>query len=89
MAKPEKCIDVRIDRQGRVVVPSSIRRALSFLPNRPLVARVEGGRLIIEKRETVLARIKSRFSRVPKGVDLANELIGERRKEAERERGRP
>jgi AbrB family looped-hinge helix DNA binding protein len=85
VAKPAERIDVRIDRQGRVVVPSSIRRALSLLPNQPLVAHVEEGRLVIEKRETVLARVKARFSKVPKGVDLAEELIGDRRKEAERE----
>ena len=85
MAKPAERIDVRIDRQGRVVVPSAIRRALSLVPDQRLVARVEEGRLVIEKRETVLARLKSRYSKVPKGVDLAGELIRERRKEAERE----
>lgn len=85
MAKPAERIHVRIDRQGRVVVPSSIRRALSLLPEQPLVARIEEGRLVIEKREAVLARLKARYSKVPKGVDLAEELIEERRKEAERE----
>ena len=53
-----------------------------------LVARVEDGRMILEKRDEVLARVRRRFEGVPDGVSLADELIRERREEARRERGK-
>jgi hypothetical protein len=39
----------------------------------------------LEKREAVLDRVKRRFSHIPSGVSLAEELIAERRTEARRE----
>jgi len=55
-----------------------------------LLAAVEGQRLVLEKREAVLERVKRRFSQIPTGVSLADELIAERRAEAEREeKGEP
>lgn len=50
-----------------------------------LVAVVDGQRLVLEKREAVLERAKRRFSHIPSGVSLAEELIAERRAEARRE----
>jgi len=47
---------------------------------------VEDERLVLEKRQHILARLKARFGKVPQGVDLVEELIGERRAEAGRER---
>ena len=68
MAKVAVQAEVRVDRQGRVVIPLSLRRALSIEPDQPLMARV-----------------KARFAKVPRKVDLAGELIAERREEARRE----
>jgi hypothetical protein len=50
-----------------------------------LLAAVEGQRLVLEKREAVLERVRRRFSHIPSGVSLAEELIAERRAEAHRE----
>jgi hypothetical protein len=50
-----------------------------------LVARVEDGRLIIERRAEVIQRLQQRFAHVPAHISLADELIEERRAEAERE----
>lgn len=85
MAKVAVQAEVRVDRQGRVVIPVSLRRALSIGPDQPLMARVLKGRLVLEKREDVLARVKARFAKVPRKVDLADELLAERREEARRE----
>lgn len=76
---------VRVGQQGRVVIPAPLRRAAGIRSGDTLVARLEGGRLILEKRETVLARVRERFRRVPREVSLAEELIRERREEARRE----
>lgn len=46
-----------------------------------LLAAVEGQRLVLEKREAVLDRVKRRFSHIPSEVSLAEELIAERRTE--------
>lgn len=50
------------------------------------MASVEDGRLVLEKPANVIRRLRRRFQTVPTGVSLADELILERRHEAERER---
>lgn len=79
--------EVHLGAQGRFVIPAELRRRLGFSPGDTLVARVEGDRLIVEKAEAVKRRLKERFQRVPKTVDLAAELIEERRRESAEEGG--
>lgn len=47
----------------------------------------EDQRLIQEKREAVLQRLRRRFAHIPPEVSFANELITERRMESTREAG--
>lgn len=68
-----------------MVIPSKMRRSLGIGQGDMLVARVEGERIVLEKREEILARVKRRFGVVPESVGLADELISERREEARRE----
>jgi len=56
-----------------------------MLPGETLVARVDDGRLVLETREHILARVRSWFAQVPRDVSLVDELIAERREEARRE----
>ena len=77
--------EVRIGPQGRLVIPASIRKALGLQPGDTLAARVEEDRLVLEKREHVLARLKAHFAKVPADMSLVDELIAERRAEADRE----
>ena len=77
--------EVRIGPQGRIVIPAAVRKALSLRPGDTLLARVEDGRLVLEKREDILARLKARFAEVPTEVSLVEELVAERRREARRE----
>ena len=79
---------VRVGDQGRIVIPARVREKLGIVAGDELVARVEGGRLLLEKRENVLRRLRERFSAVPGGVSLADELVLERREEARREESR-
>ena len=71
--------------QGRIVIPAQFREALDICPGETLIARVEDGRLVLETRERIVARIRETFARVPDGVSLVDELISERREEARRE----
>lgn len=50
-----------------------------------MLARVEDGRLVLETREQIVARLQATFAKVPRDVSLADELIAERREEARRE----
>lgn len=74
---------VRLGKQGRLVIPASLRHELGLELGDELVARAEEGRLIFETKAAVVTRLRERF----KGIDgsLADELIAERREEAARE----
>lgn len=50
-----------------------------------LSARVEDGRLVLERREDVVRRLRERFASVAPERRLSEELISERREEAGRE----
>lgn len=71
--------------QGRLVVPARLRRRLGIGAGDVLVARADDDRLVLERREAILARLRRRFDAVPADVDLVDELIAARREEAKRE----
>ncbi|MEN9567429.1 MAG: hypothetical protein RLZZ69_2625 [Cyanobacteriota bacterium] len=85
MVNSSRQTEVHLGRQGRLVIPATLRRLLGFEEGDTLIARSEEGRLILEKQETIKRRLKARFSELPKETSLANELIAERREEAKRE----
>jgi len=87
MVESSKYVEVHLGRQGRLVIPTALRRLLGFEEGDILVARPEEGRLILEKQEAIKQRLKARFSQLPKGISLADELIAERGEEAKREVG--
>ena len=86
MSEPALQAEVQFGAQGRLVVPAAIRKALGFEAGESLVARVEDGRLVVEKAQSVERRVLGRFGKL-KGRSLANELIAERREEARRKTG--
>lgn len=67
------------------MIPSEIRRKLGIAPGDVLVAIVEDQRLVLEKREAVLERLRRRFAHIPAGVSLADDLVAARRTESRRE----
>ena len=56
-----------VGRQGRVVIPASLRRAR--------------GRLVLEKPRRIRQRLKERYAQVHGESKLVDELIAERRLE--------
>lgn len=74
---------VKLGKQGRLVVPAALRQELGLEVGDELVARAENGRLVFERREAVVERLRSRFKDV-KG-SMAEALLRERREEAARE----
>lgn len=75
--------EVQLGAQGRMVVPAALRKALGFRSGESLVARVVAGCLVIEKPDSVERRLRARFEKA-KNQSLADELIAERRAEAQR-----
>ncbi len=79
-------VTVSFKPDGRMLVPAQLRREFGVVPDEALVAHVEGGRLIIERRADVLRRLQERFSTIPPGVSLVDEVIAEHRAETEQDR---
>jgi len=76
---------MRIGPQGRAVIPASVRRQLGLRTGDTVAVRIDGGRLILERRQDVLERLQRRFDHVPRTRSLSKELLAERRLEARRE----
>lgn len=85
MTPEVKQAQINVGPQGRVVLPAKMRRSLGIERGDKLVARVEGERIVLEKREEILARVRRRFDVVPEDVSLSDELTSSRREEARRE----
>lgn len=87
MSETEFREEIHLGAQGRLVIPARLRRQLGLRQGDTLIARSEQGRLIVEKVEATRRRLKARFSSLSKDRSLAQELVAERRLEAQRERG--
>ena len=73
--------EVQFDQQGRLTIPIELIQAIKFENETTLIAKVENGRLILEKRASVRQRLNARFANIPAKVSLADELIADRRRE--------
>jgi len=78
--------ELALGKQGRLVIPARLRRALGLQPGDRLVARQDGDRIILERREAVERRVKARVASIPKDASLVDELLAERRVQAAKER---
>jgi AbrB family looped-hinge helix DNA binding protein len=85
MNELSQSVEVNLGRQGRLVIPATLRRLLGFEAGDTLVAREEAGRLVLEKPEMIKQRLKARFAKVPADRSLVDELIAERRVAAQEE----
>ena len=77
---------VKINANGRVVIPAAVRKALDLRPGDELLMRVEDGELRLSTRRQALARARRMIQRyIPADEDLTQSLIDDRREQAERE----
>ena len=86
MATDAQSIEVTVGPQGRLVVPAPLRRRLGIEAGDVLIASARDDRLVLERRDAILARVRQRLAVVPADVSMVDELIAERREEAKRER---
>ncbi len=76
----------RITEGGRVVIPAEFRRQLDLQPGVDVILDVADGDLRIRSLRRAIERAQALVRRhVPEGASLADELIRERQKAAQRE----
>lgn len=82
----DKEVRLKVNENGRVVIPAAYRKQLGINPGDEVILRLEDDELRIT---TIQARIKRAQRHVRKyvgaGVSLVDELIAERREAAKRE----
>ena len=79
-------ISVKVEKSGRILIPAVIRQQLNLKEGTEVILRVDETGIRIDTREQALARIRKELRRyIPEGSCLSEELIQERRAEAERE----
>jgi AbrB family looped-hinge helix DNA binding protein len=77
---------VKLNENGRIVIPAAMRDALQIKPGDELLLHLEDGELHVTTRMQRIRRAQELVRRyVPEGVSLADELIAERREAAKRE----
>jgi AbrB family looped-hinge helix DNA binding protein len=81
--------EIRVGKQGRIVIPAALREEMGLEAGDKLSAQVEDGRLVLEQRADALGRLQRRYRHASRDRRLVDELIAERRAAAAREdRGR-
>jgi AbrB family looped-hinge helix DNA binding protein len=77
--------EIRVGKQGRIVIPAALREEMALRPGDKLSAQVEDGRLVLEQRADALSRVQRRFRHASGERKLVDELIAERRAASARE----
>jgi AbrB family looped-hinge helix DNA binding protein len=77
---------MRVNENGRVVIPASYRKILGIKAGDEVILRMEDDELRITTMKRRIERAQRRIRQYVKpGVSLADELIAERREAAKRE----
>ena len=76
-----------VDHEGRISLPAGVEKALGLRRGGVVIAEMNGDRLVLISSGAALRRAQEfvRSLPIPEGVSLAEELIADRRREAERE----
>ncbi len=78
--------NIRVADGGRIVIPAEVRKRLGMDVGAELVMTVEDDHATIMNANAARRRARQRVRRyVEPGVSLSEELMAERRKEAQRE----
>ena len=78
---------VKVNEQGRIVIPAELRSAAGIHPGDTLILLLEGDHLEITTDEALLARIQQRWSALPAEVLLSDAILADRRAEVAAEQG--
>jgi AbrB family looped-hinge helix DNA binding protein len=77
---------VRVEPNGRVEIPPAFRLALGLKENDPLILSLDDDAIRLMSLPAAVRKAQSIVRKfIPEGVSLVDELLAERRREAERE----
>jgi AbrB family looped-hinge helix DNA binding protein len=77
---------IRLGADGWLMIPAPIRKELGLKPGDPLVVECDGDSLLVRSPDAALQETQHYFRQfVPAGVSVVDELIADRRAEAERD----
>ncbi|OLM28650.1 hypothetical protein Ae717Ps2_6246 [Pseudonocardia sp. Ae717_Ps2] len=77
--------EVVVNRDGRILIPAQVRRDLGLAAGSTLLLSVEDGRVVMESRAQLVARMRREIAAEWQGDpqdSVADELLAERRAEA-------
>jgi AbrB family looped-hinge helix DNA binding protein len=80
-----KTMTARLGSNGRLVIPAHVREMLGLKEGDVLSLSLEEGRLVLTSPQAVLKELQAHWARIPRDRVLSQELVDERRQEAERE----
>ena len=77
----------RVDRRGRITIPAVLRRELGLKPGTAALLTPDSPELrVVSRAEQVRRALEAVRRYVPAGRSLSQELIAQRRREADRPR---
>lgn len=81
-----KYVKVRLNNNGRIVIPAEIRHQLGLEPGDTVLLSVEGDMLKLESHRNRILKVQESMRKfIPTGRRLAKALIADRREEAQQE----
>jgi AbrB family looped-hinge helix DNA binding protein len=81
-----KDVSVKLGEGGRIVIPADYRKALGIDVGDELTLHLDNGRMVLLTRKQAIAYVQEQLAKYTTGdVHPSEELIAERRKEAENE----
>lgn len=87
MQSHEQYFRLKVDTSGRIVLPAELRSRYHIEEGDTVTLIENEGELKISTRAAAIARFQEYFAKlIPPGVSLVDELLEERRMEAELER---
>jgi bifunctional DNA-binding transcriptional regulator/antitoxin component of YhaV-PrlF toxin-antitoxin module len=79
---------LRVGEKGRTVLPVGLRDGAQIQEGDWLMGRLEEGRIVLETRDVVKARIRAAAAEARTGGKVVDRFLEERRQEAESEEDR-
>jgi AbrB family looped-hinge helix DNA binding protein len=81
-----KDVSVKLGEGGRVVIPAEFRKALGIDVGDELILHMENGTIVLLTRKQAIHYVQEQMAKYKvTGRQLSEEIIAERRKEAENE----
>ena len=80
-----KSASLRISQNGRISIPKEMRQELLLEDGDELLVTLEGKRLVLESEAALLERLYETVGTPPEAKLVSEELLTERRDEAEHE----